>query len=302
MAKAKKATSAKTFDPYAAAQKTNRMLARNIGEQLYHLELLFIYYAKPLKEGFSFLPPLPKKVMDWRLRRTKIALSDQGKADTLLLRSELERRAKMARKSLLEHAATARCLFEPYIEIKRADLMAFGRTSAAIGLNCLRLYKQFGKTKTLVDLIRRTIRTKSPQDMPDWCSNGSARTIITWTYLTDLEAIIDEWGTHTNELRVPPCAPKGHFFEFLPTAVRYRGRELHLRNGLAKNILIQLAFRFDQLVLHAELPLNNSPKASANLRQAVRQIRTVLKKNNIPCGVENIRSEGYRLHPVPSDM
>ncbi len=300
---AKKATNLKgAARPERSREPAENRLefARRIADALDRLKSLLLLHGQNVEGEYPFLPRLHNVAGDFRLRRRNATPSDQGKANVLPLQAELERRCATAKMSLLRHAADGH-LVDACVRLKRTALNAFVRTNITVSRNCIRLGLESGRSQDVTDLLRKTIRKTCPQDLPEWFPHTSGPVVVPWTYLTDLEAVIDEWDPYADPFTVNPPVPQGYFFEFLPSTVRYRGRELRLRNGLAKDTLIQLAFRFNEFLDQKELPLNDElPMATASPRQAIARIRKAMRDAAIPCEIHHSRAHGYKLQRAPN--
>ena len=85
-------------------------------------------------------------------------------------------------------------------------------------------------------------------------------------------------------------------FALLPGQVCFDGMDLKLSTGLTTEVFEKLYTNWGKIVLYCDLDLNSEKgEASEQLKQAKMKIAKTLKKNKVPCTIENKQRTGYVL-------
>ncbi len=314
MAKAKKKPSRKKQPrSHAQSEQVAKRAIQRVTMALDCHRLLFLWLAKPVSGSPAFPPDLRtadkffyermddvasgvRRRPDLRTadkffyeRMDDVASGVRRRLDTIyLIKPELIQREAEAKDYVLENV-DPNALTIHMVRFERLDLQLLIDSSAAIAHECLQLEMQT-KNARAKDCASRARKVLCPKGMPAWPLKEELA--VAWTYLADLEAVIDAFTTQA----VPPI---GYDFEFLPTAVRYRGRKMPLGNGAAKNALIEYARCFGDVVAHELIPGNRkSQKSCEPFRKAIERIKAALEAAEVPCKLESDHGKGYWLGPI----
>ncbi len=272
-------------------KQSEQIAKRAIAEVVLALDrhrLIFLWLAKPIPGAPGFPPELRTADKFFYDRLDSVESIHKRLGSIYLIEPELSQCEAEAKDYVLDNVdlknPTTRM-----VRLERLDLQLLLESSAAIAHECLRLEMRT-KNARARECASRARGVRFPADMPQWPLEDEL--IVPWTYLGDLEAVLDAYTTQ----KVPPV---GRDFEFLPVAVRYRGRRLSLRNGMAKDALLELARCFDDVIAYDLLPGNKkSSKGSDAFRQAATTINRALSGSDVPCKLTCIRGKGYALGPI----
>jgi hypothetical protein len=202
---------------------------------------------------------------------------------------ELDQVAKDAKDMISKHAATDAWARHPKAEIRCHNQQIIRRSVESVrhARDVFRAY--------VGDAIGAIVDNALEESHFDVVEGRTGKDVeVPWSYLDDLGRATDACKRHVV-----------WDFEFTAGGVRYRGRELDLGGRKESRVLTILVRNFDETVPYCILEGKARPislanadrgqEASGTLKTTIARLRKSLREADVPCGVKNIRYEGYKL-------